>query len=97
MALEYENDPGWQYLRRSREQIAADQSAPYDSKKDVWIPDKEEGYIAAQIVTTKGDEVVVRANGVEVRKKRQQSIPKIFIKSLKNFAYHLHLVDIRFL
>ncbi|KHN83384.1 Myosin-4 [Toxocara canis] len=71
MALEYESDPGWQYLRRSREQIAADQSAPYDSKKDVWIPDKEEGYIAAQIVSTKGDEVVVKVNGTEKTLKKE--------------------------
>ncbi|VDK18847.1 unnamed protein product [Anisakis simplex] len=71
MALDCESDPGWQFLRLSREQIAKisstrtlyllqDQAASYDSKKDVWIPDKAEGYIAAQIVSTKGDQVVVQ-------------------------------------
>uniref|UniRef100_A0A158R688 Myosin motor domain-containing protein n=1 Tax=Syphacia muris TaxID=451379 RepID=A0A158R688_9BILA len=63
MAADYENDPGWQYLRRSREQMLEDQSAPYDSKKNCWIPDKEEGYLAAEIVETKGDQVVVTVNG----------------------------------
>lgn len=43
-----------------------DQSAPYDSKKDCWIPDKEEGYVAAQIVSTKGDQVTVTVKGSEV-------------------------------
>ncbi|VDM25930.1 unnamed protein product [Toxocara canis] len=75
MSTDYETDPGWQYLRRNREQIIEvlkpkttifeDQSAPYDSKKDCWIPDKEEGYIAAQILSTKGDQVVVSAKGIE--------------------------------
>ncbi|VDM57013.1 unnamed protein product [Angiostrongylus costaricensis] len=63
MASDYEKDPGWQYLRRTREQIlqasGSDQSRPYDSKKNVWIPDVDEGYVAAEIKSTKGDDVVV--------------------------------------
>ncbi|KHN73894.1 Myosin-4 [Toxocara canis] len=65
MSVENEKDPGWQYLRLSREQITQDQSAPYDSKKDCWIPDKEEGFVAAQIVSTKGDQVTVTVKGTE--------------------------------
>uniref|UniRef100_A0A0M3HFS8 Myosin N-terminal SH3-like domain-containing protein n=1 Tax=Ascaris lumbricoides TaxID=6252 RepID=A0A0M3HFS8_ASCLU len=48
-----------------------DQSAPYDSKKDCWIPDKEEGYVAAQILSVKGDQVVVSAKGTEVTLKAE--------------------------
>ncbi|CAI4220998.1 unnamed protein product, partial [Auanema sp. JU1783] len=59
MSLEHERDPGWQYLRRSREQMLADQSTPYDSKKNCWIPDAEEGYLASEIKATKGDNVTV--------------------------------------
>ncbi|KAK5975807.1 Myosin N-terminal SH3 domain-containing protein [Trichostrongylus colubriformis] len=62
---EYEKDPGWQYLKRSREQILKDQSQPYDSKKNVWIPDAEEGYVAAEIKSTKGDNVVVMVGDKE--------------------------------
>uniref|UniRef100_A0A1I7X126 Myosin motor domain-containing protein n=1 Tax=Heterorhabditis bacteriophora TaxID=37862 RepID=A0A1I7X126_HETBA len=63
MAQEYEKDPGWQYLKRSRAQMIEDQSRPYDSKKNVWIPDAEEGYVAAEIKSTKGDNVTVIFNG----------------------------------
>ncbi|TMS35327.1 hypothetical protein L596_002754 [Steinernema carpocapsae] len=59
----YEKDPGWQYLKRSREQILKDQSKPYDSKKNVWIPDAEEGYLAATVVSTNGDKVTVTVDG----------------------------------
>ncbi|EFO12678.1 hypothetical protein LOAG_15855, partial [Loa loa] len=44
-----------------------DQSKPYDSKKNVWIPDAEDGYIAAEIKASKGDSVtVVSVRGNEV-------------------------------
>ncbi|CAJ0577888.1 unnamed protein product, partial [Mesorhabditis spiculigera] len=59
MAFEYENDPGWQYLRMSREQMIAEQSAPYDSKKNCWVPDEEEGFQAAEIIKTAGEQVTV--------------------------------------
>ncbi|CAI5455740.1 unnamed protein product [Caenorhabditis angaria] len=57
--MDYENDPGWKYLRRTREQMLEDQSKPYDSKKNVWIPDAEEGYLEAIITKTAGDNVTV--------------------------------------
>ncbi|CAI2356211.1 unnamed protein product [Caenorhabditis sp. 36 PRJEB53466] len=57
--MDYENDPGWKYLRRSREQMLEDQSRPYDSKKNVWIPDAEDGYIEGVITKTAGDNVTV--------------------------------------
>ncbi|RCN23888.1 myosin SH3-like domain protein, partial [Ancylostoma caninum] len=56
---EYEKDPGWQYLRLTKEQMHKEQSRPYDSKKNVWVPDPEEGYIAADVKSTKGDNVTV--------------------------------------
>ena len=44
-----------------------DQSNPYDSKKNCWIPDPEEGYLAGEITATKGDTVtIVTARGNEV-------------------------------
>ncbi|KAL6728752.1 hypothetical protein Aduo_010491 [Ancylostoma duodenale] len=57
--MDYENDPGWQYLRRSREQMMADQSRAYDSKKNCWVPDPEEGYVEAIITKTAGDNITV--------------------------------------
>ena len=61
-----EDDPGWQYLRQKMEDALKDQTKPYDSKKNVWIADPDEGYIAAEIKATKGDMVtVVTAKGNE--------------------------------
>uniref|UniRef100_A0A158PAE5 Myosin head n=1 Tax=Angiostrongylus cantonensis TaxID=6313 RepID=A0A158PAE5_ANGCA len=57
--MDYEDDPGWQYLRRSREQILEDESRPYDSKKNCWVPDPEEGYVDGVIKETKGEDVTV--------------------------------------
>lgn len=113
--MEYENDPGWQYLRRSRDQILEvsyiiififfflkflflfffflyiffiyqDQNRPYDSKKNCWVPDAEEGYIAAEITATKGDNVtIVTARGNEVS--LYYNI-KIFFKTNVFFSKH---------
>lgn len=44
-----------------------DQSKKYDSKKNVWVPDKEEGFIEAEIKSAKGDTVVVTTSKGEVR------------------------------
>lgn len=35
-----------------------EQAKPYNSKTACWVPDKEEGYLAADIKETKGDLVV---------------------------------------
>ncbi|KAK6104848.1 Myosin tail family protein [Brugia pahangi] len=70
--MDCENNPAWPFLRQSREQMIADQSKPYDSKKNVWIPDAEDGYIAAEIKSSKGDSVtVVSVRGNEVTLKAE--------------------------
>ncbi|PIO54295.1 myosin SH3-like domain protein, partial [Teladorsagia circumcincta] len=49
-----------------------DSSKPYDSKKNCWIPDAEEGYVAAEITATKGDQITcVTARGNEVTLKKE--------------------------
>ncbi|CAJ0585620.1 unnamed protein product, partial [Mesorhabditis spiculigera] len=82
----YESDPGWQYLKRSREQELIDSSKPYDSKKSVWIPDAEEGFLPAEIKSTKGDTatVVVEGTGAEKTLKKdlcQEMNPPKFEKT----------------
>ncbi|CEF60973.1 Myosin heavy chain [Strongyloides ratti] len=61
--MDYENDPGWKYLRRTREEMLQDQSHPYDSKKNFWMPDPEEGYIAVEVSSIKGDTATVTVTG----------------------------------
>ncbi|PAV84372.1 hypothetical protein WR25_01810 [Diploscapter pachys] len=49
-----------------------EQSRPYDSKKNCWVPDSEEGYVAAEITGTKGDAVtVVTTRGNEQTLKKE--------------------------
>uniref|UniRef100_A0A0R3RFG9 Myosin head n=1 Tax=Elaeophora elaphi TaxID=1147741 RepID=A0A0R3RFG9_9BILA len=62
---EYESDPGWQYLRQ-RQQPTVATSKRFDSKKNVWVSDEEEGFIAAEIKSTKGDLItLITCKGVE--------------------------------
>jgi len=73
MAFQAVDDPGWEFLKESPEKALANASKPYDSKKNCWIPDAEEGYIGAEIKSTKGDQVVVvNAKGNEVTLKKEQ-------------------------
>uniref|UniRef100_A0A0K0FNS7 Myosin-2 (inferred by orthology to a C. elegans protein) n=1 Tax=Strongyloides venezuelensis TaxID=75913 RepID=A0A0K0FNS7_STRVS len=61
--MDYENDPGWKYLRRTRDEMLQDQSRPYDSKKNFWMPDPEEGYVGIELVSVKGDTATVTVTG----------------------------------
>ena len=84
MSLAYEKDPGWQYLRMSREAMIKEQSKPYDSKKNVWVPDAEEGYAPGEIVTKKGDSIIVKVGDKECTFKKdlvQEMNPPKFEKT----------------
>uniref|UniRef100_A0A914WQU5 Myosin heavy chain n=1 Tax=Plectus sambesii TaxID=2011161 RepID=A0A914WQU5_9BILA len=70
----FENDPGYPFLAISREMKAAATSRPFDSKKNCWIADPEEGFVAAEIKETKGDMVtVITARGNEVTLKKEEA------------------------
>ncbi|VDM65006.1 unnamed protein product [Strongylus vulgaris] len=60
-------------IENSKEyQLFQDQSKPYDSKKNCWVPDAEDGYVAGEITSTKGDTVtIVTARGNEVTIKKE--------------------------
>ncbi|KAK6050733.1 myosin head [Cooperia oncophora] len=80
-----ENDPAWEFLRQSPEQLLAASTKKFDSKKNVWISDKEEGFIAAEIKSTKGDVMVVvtsKGNEKTIKKdEAQQMNPPKFEKT----------------
>uniref|UniRef100_A0AC35TWR3 Myosin head n=1 Tax=Rhabditophanes sp. KR3021 TaxID=114890 RepID=A0AC35TWR3_9BILA len=79
-----EKDPGWQYLRLSRDAMAKETSKPYDSKKNFWVPDAEEGYLWGELVSTKGDVVTITAAGNEKKLKKdllQEMNPSKFEKT----------------
>ncbi|KHJ97615.1 myosin head [Oesophagostomum dentatum] len=84
MDNEYEKDPGWQYLRLSKAQMDKEHNKPYDSKKNVWIPDAEEGYVAAEVKSRKGDNVTVVVGDKEITLKKdipQEMNPPKFEKT----------------
>ncbi|KHJ85509.1 myosin SH3-like domain protein, partial [Oesophagostomum dentatum] len=55
----FESDPAWPFLRQSQEQLLAATTKKFDSKKNIWIVDAEEGFIAAEIKSSKGDTITV--------------------------------------
>ncbi|CAF0824471.1 unnamed protein product [Rotaria sordida] len=58
------NDPevaeAMKYLVLPPEEKIKLQAQPFDGKKAVWVPDPKESYVAGEIVSTKGDDVVVK-------------------------------------
>ena len=59
MAAISPDDPDYQYLATDRKKLHEEQNQPFDGKKNCWIPDQKEGYVKAEIVSTKGDDVTV--------------------------------------
>ncbi|CAB01576.2 Myosin-3 [Caenorhabditis elegans] len=69
----FENDPGFPFLGISREARAATAARPFDSKKNCWIPDPEDGFVAAEIQSTTGEQVtVVTVKGNQITVKKDQ-------------------------
>lgn len=69
------------YLFVSLEQKRIDQTKPYDSKKNCWVPDEKDGYLLGEIKATKGDLVTVGLPGGEVIHSRPyNNISKDFLK-----------------
>ncbi|CAJ0592060.1 unnamed protein product [Cylicocyclus nassatus] len=82
---DFQNDPSWPFLRQSQEQLLAATTKKFDSKKNIWIADPEEGFIAAEIKSSKGDNLtVVTSKGNEKTIKKdeaQQMNPPKFEKT----------------
>ena len=53
------DDPDFLYLGVDRKKALAE-APPYDGKKNCWIPDEKEGYVGAEIESTKGEVVCVK-------------------------------------
>lgn len=71
-AASQEDEDPTPYLFVSLEQRRIDQSKPYDSKKNCWVPDEKEGYLLGEIKATKGDIVSVGLPGGEVMSTNQK-------------------------
>lgn len=53
------SDPDFQYLSVDRKKMIRE-AAPFDGKKNCWIPDDKEGFAPAEIQSSKGDEITVK-------------------------------------
>ncbi|KAL3088350.1 hypothetical protein niasHT_023910 [Heterodera trifolii] len=64
-------DPSWAFLRLTEAKLQMVQqqiAANYDAKRSVWVPDAEEGFVKAEVRTTKGEtHLVVRTTRGEER------------------------------
>jgi hypothetical protein len=65
------NDPEYlealKYLALPSDEKIKLRSQPFDAKKACWVPDPKESYIAADIESTKDDQVTVKTCKGEVR------------------------------
>ncbi|XP_048256830.1 myosin heavy chain, striated muscle-like [Haliotis rufescens] len=52
-------DPEMQYLAVDRKKLLKEQKQTFDAKKSCWAPDAEQGFRAAELKSTKGEEVTV--------------------------------------
>ena len=48
------------YLALPTEERIKLQAQPFDGKKQCWVPDQKESFIAAEITGTKGEEITVK-------------------------------------
>lgn len=71
---EFEQDPGYEFLAVSRKDRIEFTSKPFDSKKNCWVPDAEDGFVAAEIKSAQGDTVtVVTVKGNEITLKKEET------------------------
>jgi len=67
----YPGDPDFKYLALERDELAAQQAAPYDGKVDRWVVEAEEGYVPCKIKSTEGDKVTVSTNSGDKTVKKE--------------------------
>lgn len=56
------NDPDMEFLCLTRQKQLEITTISFDGKKNCWVPDEKEGFLSAEIQSTKGDEVTVKVD-----------------------------------
>ena len=62
----FADDPDFKFLALDRKKML-EEAPPYDAKTSCWVTDQREGFMRANIQSTKGDEVTVLTEKGEVR------------------------------
>ena len=60
MAAYDPNDEDFKYLAIDRKKMLKEQTQAFDGKKNCWVPDDKNGFAAAEIQSTKGEEITVK-------------------------------------
>ncbi|KAK7113251.1 hypothetical protein V1264_012571 [Littorina saxatilis] len=95
MAAYDPNDEDFKYLAVDRKKMLKEQTQSFDGKKNCWVPDKEKGgFLAAEIQSTKGEEItvkIVKSSETKTFKKddiQQMNPPKFEkIEDMANMTY----------
>ncbi len=60
------DDQDFRFLCVDRKKLLAEQTKPFDGKKNCWVPDDKLGYVKAEIQGAKGEDVTVVTEHMEV-------------------------------
>ncbi|XP_061197039.1 myosin heavy chain, striated muscle-like isoform X3 [Saccostrea echinata] len=72
------SDPDFQYLAVDRKKMLQEQNQPFDGKKMCWVPDEKEGFVGAEIQSSKGDEITVKT----IEKQENRTVKKDDIQQM---------------
>lgn len=70
MGFGWDEDKDMGVLVVPKKMLLEAQSKPFDSKKNCFVPDEKEGFLPAEVVGTKGEELTVQLEKGEVRAAR---------------------------
>ena len=77
----FPGDKDFEYLGMDAKVLNEQRSVPFDGKKNTWIPDAKEGFVRAEIESTKGEEVTVITDkgevGQQAKKKKEREEKKV--------------------
>ena len=90
MTTDWSQDPEFKYLAVDRKKIMKEQTQAFDGKKACWVPDAQEGFLRAEIVSTKGEEITVKilsSNEVSFQLQKKTQISLMAYCHIRSYFY----------
>uniref|UniRef100_A0A0L8H7J6 Myosin motor domain-containing protein n=1 Tax=Octopus bimaculoides TaxID=37653 RepID=A0A0L8H7J6_OCTBM len=89
------NDPDMEFLCLPRNKLLELTTRAFDGKKNCWVPDTKEGFLSAEIQSTKGDEVTVKCDAnSEMRTIKKDDISQM---NPPKFEMNMDMANLTFL